>query len=278
MAYLKKKVKFGSINPFNMLIAYNTPKNFSVEDEPPLHIHEGFEIYFNISGNVSFVVENRTYPISSGDVILTKPFEYHHCIYHDNSEHEHYCLQFSASESDELFKDFYERKKGVGNHVRLTREEADSLKRHIDILRSDDTVTDVDRYYHFIRILQITTSKESFDIEESLENTHENLRKVLNRISSSYSEQLTVENLASEIFVSVNTLERYFRDYLNITPREYIKRKRLSEAMTILDGRYSVSQVAYKCGFSNTSNFIEIFKKEFGITPYQHIKANSKKY
>lgn len=263
---------FGNISPFTLSVTYNNQKNINLESEPPSHIHDKFEIYFNLSGDVSFIVENHTYPISRGNLIITKPFEYHHCIYHDNKKHEHYCLEFSGCENDEFFKPFYERKKGTGNHIALTEEQTYSIKRHLDALILATNHTIIDNYYHFIRILQIMQSGAEMDEDGIYEDIPENLRKVLDDISQNYAQPITVATLAANIFVSVNTLERYFKRYLNITPSEYIKRKRLSEAVLLLNANKSVSQVAYTCGFTDTSNFIQIFKKQFGKTPYQYQK------
>ena len=273
MSYEKYNIDFPATSEFKLNIAYNTPTNFSVSAEPPSHIHNGFEIYFNISGNVSFIVESRTYPILPGDIIFTKPYEYHHCIYHDNTEHEHYCLEFSGNEECELFAPLNKIEKGVGNHVRLTEEAKSAFRRHIDALRLDKNLSSLDKYYHFIRILQILTSQTPSVEEEHNSAIPQNLKDVLSKISDRYGEPLSVEGLASEFFVSVNTLERYFREHLGITPSEYIKRKRISEAMLLLNGQISVAAVAYKCGFSNTSNFIKTFKREVGITPYKYMKS-----
>ena len=58
-------------------------------NENESHIHEECEIYLNLSGDVSFEVENKIYPISRGSVIITRPYEYHHCIYHSDACHKH---------------------------------------------------------------------------------------------------------------------------------------------------------------------------------------------
>ena len=96
--------------------------------------------------------------------------------------------------------------------------------------------------------------------------------QVLNMIAEQYATHITVASLAANVFVSMGTLERQFKKYLNISPTEYIKRKRLSEAMHLLNKGVSVSQAAYQCGFPDASNFIKVFKKNFGQTPYQYMK------
>ncbi len=265
-------VNFSSLSSFQLSITYNNPKYFPIDKEPPLHIHDAFEIYLNLSGDVSFMVENRTYPISGGNLIITKPYEYHHCIFHDNKEHEHYCIQFSGDENNALLYPFFNRKKGENNLIVLNSVSTASIIKHFDRLLNVHESSDIDKYYHFIKILQIIENNVADSELEFLEDIPEKLRDVLNIISSCYAEPITIAKLASDIFVSVNTLERYFKRYLNITPGEYIKRKRLSEAMLMLNNNTSISQVAMQCGFSDTSNFIQIFKRTYGQTPYQYLK------
>jgi len=83
------------------------------------HIHKECEIYLNLSGNVCFEVENHLYPISRGSVIITRPYEYHHCIYRSNARHEHFWITFSAEESEDLFRLFFGREKGTNNLIIL---------------------------------------------------------------------------------------------------------------------------------------------------------------
>ncbi|MBO5408283.1 MAG: AraC family transcriptional regulator [Clostridia bacterium] len=272
MSAIKKKLQFPSAPSFEFTIEYVNIPYFSERDEFPLHIHNTLEIYLNLSGKVSFMVENQTYPISRGSVIITKPFEYHHCIYHNHLQHEHYCIRISNCEELELLSQFINREKGKHNHIGLTEEQTLSLKKHLDILISMEKRSYIDQYYHFIRVLQIIGNNSATMESDYADNIPQNLKKVLNIISTQYASRLTVASLAAEIFVSVGTLERQFKKYLNTSPTEYIKRKRLAEAMRLLIQGISVSQVAYQCGFPDASNFIKVFKKNFGHPPYQYMK------
>ena len=78
------------------------------------HIHRECEIYLNLSGEVSFEVENRIYPVSPGTVILTRPYEYHHCICHSDVPHRHYWITFSAQETEDYLSLFFRREKFAG--------------------------------------------------------------------------------------------------------------------------------------------------------------------
>ena len=78
-----EKIKFTipEMSQVDMSINYIDIDTASLLNQNETHIHKECEIYINLSGNVCFEVENRLYPVSRGSVIVTRPFEYHHCIY-----------------------------------------------------------------------------------------------------------------------------------------------------------------------------------------------------
>ena len=86
------------------------------------------------------------------------------------------------------------------------------------------------------------------------------------------TEELDVEQIAKEANVSVNTLERHFKESLGTTPFAMLRKKRLFASMLALRSGDTVTEAAIKSGFSDYSNYIQLFKKQFGITPLQYKK------
>ena len=74
------------------------------------------------------------------------------------------------------------------------------------------------------------------------------------------------------LYVSQSTLERRFKEVLDITPWEYIKKQKLKLAVEMLQEGNSVSTTGTSVGYNDTSYFIELFKQYYGITPYQYKK------
>ena len=64
----------------------------------PAHIHSDFEIYVNVSGDVSFLHGQSVYRMERGDVIFSYPGDVHYCIYHSSCIHDHFCLRFETEE------------------------------------------------------------------------------------------------------------------------------------------------------------------------------------
>ena len=84
------KIRIEKIAPCDLSVSYSEISVDSPFNDEHSHIHGECEIYLNLSGDVSFEVENRLYPIKRGSVIITRPYEHHHCIYHSDLPHGHY--------------------------------------------------------------------------------------------------------------------------------------------------------------------------------------------
>ena len=92
-----------------------SPQKFEAKIFPP-HVHDMLEFYVLIEGNVSFMVENEVYKLSSGDVIMSRPNEMHNCILNSTSLHKHLCIWFNTSCSF-LFFPFLSHEYGKGNLI-----------------------------------------------------------------------------------------------------------------------------------------------------------------
>ncbi len=55
------------------------------------------------------------------------------------------------------------------------------------------------------------------------------------------------------------------------TPSNFFRTYKLNRAAELLkSGKYTVAEVADKCGFSTQSHFSVVFKKQFGVTPTEY--------
>jgi len=264
--------RFNGFSQFDFSITYSDIDVQSPLNTNESHIHKECEIYINLSGDVSFEVENHIYPISAGSVIITRPYEYHHCIYHSNKPHRHYWILFSPEDNDELLKMFFQRLRGVSNHIML---DSDCLERACEIMQSllkKDT-PELDRYIGFFTLLKILDSGTRLNYDEDLVGLPEDVRLALKYMYDNIGTKISVSELAEKAFVSVNTLERHFKACLNATPFEILKRKRLIYSLELLRHGKTLYETCELCGFSDYSNFIMLFRKQFGITPLKFKKS-----
>ena len=235
------------------------------------HIHKECEIYLNLTGDVSFEVENHIYPIRPGSVIVTRPYEVHHCIYHSDTLHRHYWITFSAPEGVHPFETFFDREKGNDNLIQLTDPQLTQMRQILDSLLSHNG-DNLKNRIAFLQMLQLLSEATHQHSTAQISGLPPDVMLALQYMDTHLTEDLDVRKLAAAAFVSVNTLERHFRQALRDTPFHILRKKRLFAATRLLRMRHPVYDAATKSGFSDYSHFIVLFRKHFGMTPLQYQK------
>jgi AraC-like DNA-binding protein len=100
------------------------------------------------------------------------------------------------------------------------------------------------------------------------------VKKAISYINSNFSENINLETIAGELYISVNQLCRIFKKNLGTTVTKYIAGKRISEAKKLLKNGHSVSDTAILCGYRDYANFIRSFKKNVGVSPGKYAMHN----
>lgn len=266
-----KRFTLAEMSKVDFFISYADIDAESPFNQNESHIHEHCEIYLNISGDVSFEVENHIYPVSRGSVIITRPYEYHHCIYHSSESHKHYWITFSAEQNEDFLRMFFDREKGKSNLILLDESELREICYVMDELLKNETDF-LKRRINFLKIFYILKTGKRAEYTDSMEWIPETVAKALKYMDDHLTEEISVKMLSSLCNVSVNTLERYFRDALDTSPFAMLRKKRLVASMEHLRNGDMVSEAAAKSGFSDYSNYIQLFRKQFGITPLRYKK------
>jgi AraC-like DNA-binding protein len=87
-------------------------------------------------------------------------------------------------------------------------------------------------------------------------------------IDKNPTEPISLEYLAHLSRMSITNFRREWSKIYSETPMQYRDRVRIFYAKEYLgSGYYTVSEVAYRCGFDDVSYFIRFFKKHTGISP-----------
>lgn len=268
-----KKIKFTlpEMSKVDFSINYIDIDECASLNQNETHIHKECEIYINLSGDVCFEVENRLYPISRGSVIITRPFEYHHCIYRSNARHEHFWITFSAGADEDLFKMFFGREKGKNNLIVLSEEQLkESCSLLNDLLKNETDPLSL--RIGFLQLIRILRNGKGENIIGELENIPQEVMLALKFMDEHLVEEFDARTLSVACNVSVNMLERRFKETLGVTPFALLRKKRLILSLGYLRNGEQVTEAALKSGFSDYSNYIQLFRKQFGFTPLQYKK------
>jgi AraC family transcriptional regulator len=94
------------------------------------------------------------------------------------------------------------------------------------------------------------------------------LKQLKDFIEENLAEDLTIAKLATVAHVSPSHFAREFKAATGQSPHRYVTQQRIERAKMLLSvTRLSVSEVAYRVGFSNQSPFTAQFRKATGTTP-----------
>lgn len=110
--------------------------------------------------------------------------------------------------------------------------------------------------------------------EEVADADNEFLEKVIEKITLNLEEtDFNSEELAQALGISQRQLYRKLKGITGNTVHEFITKVRMNQAEELLrNSELSISQIAYKVGFSEPSNFSRTFSKHFGCSPSQYLK------
>lgn len=101
------------------------------------------------------------------------------------------------------------------------------------------------------------------------------LREVLNYFQQHMEDPVTVEELCAHVDVSRRWLEYSFRNVLNETPYQYMRRQRLEGAQRLLadDPNVKIYHIAQQVGFSSAKQLTKAFRREFGTSPREYRRS-----
>lgn len=103
------------------------------------------------------------------------------------------------------------------------------------------------------------------------------VQNIITYLQQNYGEKITLKTLAAHTSYTESECCRLFKRYTGTSIFTYLQNLRLEQSVPLLQNTDKpVSDVAYECGFSSTSYYIQRFRDHFGQTPLQYRKAIDK--
>jgi len=99
----------------------------------------------------------------------------------------------------------------------------------------------------------------------------ERIAKVLDYVQQNISRPISIDELADKACLTKSYLIRTFRQSMGITPLQYIIKKKIQHAQTLLlESEMPIQQVSEAIGIPDVSYFIRLFRKNLGFTPQEY--------
>jgi len=266
--YAEKTKTFG--------IYHSTENNPNTE----IHTHNCCELLLCLKGGKNFLINDQIYEVCDGDLFLANQFEAHKITFLEERDVERYVIEIhpdflfsSSTEETDLSRCFYQRATGFSHRIHLNETEIAQMLTLFSSLRNEYPFGD-DVIKQSTAVLLFAFANRLFAEHQSTDEPSGDLmlQKAISYINRHFSEEITLEMIAKNCFISVNQLCRVFKESLGTTVMKYIIGKRISEAKKLLKAGHSVSDTALICGFRDYSNFIRTFTASVGTSPGKYAK------
>lgn len=124
--------------------------------------------------------------------------------------------------------------------------------------------TDVDK------VATLTTLLLPYAIEVNTDEVKQ-AKRIIHAIKSNPTLS-TVEQLASQLSLSVRTIQRYSLAYIGFTPKWLIRKYRLHQALSAIEEQEkNINDIVEWLGYTDQSHLIRDFKNILGITPKKYL-------
>ena len=138
--------------------------------------------------------------------------------------------------------------------------------------------TDFQRLLSILNILNILATSteinvlnaEGFSMETEVKD-NDRINVVFNHVKTNFKEDISLEEIADLVSMTVPSFCRYFKKITNKTFTQFVNEYRLVHASKLLaEQPMSITQVCYDSGFNNFSHFNKSFKAFTGQNPSEY--------
>lgn len=248
--------------------------------EVPFHAHPFYEVYFFLSGVGTYCIEGRVYQMRPGDILLTGNRDIHRPNMLPGKPYERYVLWLTEDfltqlrrHGEDLGTCFHDAAKKGYHLIRPDVPMFAQLKSQCALMaaiKDDHSFGSGNLFYAnlitFLVYLNRAYADTAFSVREDIQQ-NKTINRLLAYINNHLTEPLSLDGLSSEFYLSKFYLNNKFKRYTGLTLYQYIIKKRLTVARNLLRTGTPVMNAYIACGFSDYSNFLKAFKREFGCTP-----------
>ncbi len=255
------------------------------------HEHDFHELVIVQKGSGCHVIDNHSFNVSAGDFFVVFPGHQH---YYMNMEHLTLMNILFNPVIFDFFKSDLLRMPGFQVMFNAQIENSPSRKKCEKMNIDEETISAVMRIFNqildeqnnlqsgsstfiltsFIQLVLLICRK-SYPSDGRYSSHSYQISKAINYMEKNYQNKISLEILAEVSGLSGSSFRRCFHDTIGISPINYLLKLRLEKATILLDtSDLSISEIAYKTGFSDSNYFIRQFKNFTGTTPLKYRAGN----
>ena len=224
------------------------------------HCHAQFEMLAVLEGDVSIMLEGRSYRLTKHQTVILPPLLYHTITANKRGSYRRITALFDVASIPEVLQERFLKK-----DARLTIfyfDRTDELKR---ICQEEDSL-----FYEPLAeslMVQILYSDAQAEQTDTGMETDAFLQSMISYIEEHLCEKIRLEDLAKHTSRSKSSVCHLFEEKMNISPKQYVLQKKLALAAKLIRDGTPPTLAAIQVGYENYSNFYRMYRKHIGAIP-----------
>lgn len=249
-------------------------------DEPvDWHYHTFHKIILFLSDKASYGIEGKSYALEAGDLVLVPSGCIHRPQVSPDTPYERVILYISPeflrskSTPDCDLESCFARAKTEFRFVLRTGAERKVLTAGLAAMEQEQKENAfgavlMSQALFFQFLLRVSRDWDERRLEYVPSTSRdEKIAALLQYLSLHLTEELRIDDLAAQFYISKYHMMRRFKEETGYTIHNYVVTKRLMLAREKISDGMSVSEACYACGFREYSSFARAYKKLFSLSP-----------
>ncbi len=254
----------------------------------PNHWHSEMEIIVGEHGYYEMGFTDKTYHVHANEILIIPSGTLHSLTPHNRCNGFVYfvdlnilhVIKSAASVMSYIIEPVYITEKTPALHHTANT----LLKQMRHEYFSDDNMREFVFYSHFLNLIAEVSRHSSADLCDQQHSRADKRKEysdifndVLNYINSNYMKDLTIEAMSQQYGFSKCHFSRLFKQYTHYNFSDYLNLQRVRAAEVLLSQlEMSVTDIAFRSGFSSLPNFNRVFKNKNNCTPSEYRRIYSK--
>ncbi len=250
---------------------------------PTHHYHNGYEIFYLVSGDICYFVNDVAYQVVGGALLMIDVNEVHKLVNSSGETFERITLVFQKEFLDDLFpadKSFNVLSGFVEGHrlLRLSGSDQAFVEKLFDKMVAEFAKRPPGYEFYlktllFELLLFIYRSVQaaSQSVQETGGVIHRKIFEIVDYLNRHYDQPHTIADISRRFFISPSYFCKSFKDSTGFTFTEYLNNVRIKEARSLLvDTELKVAHIAERVGFDSLTHFGRVFKEITSLSPLKY--------
>lgn len=253
---------------------------------PEMHMHEAYEVYYQMSGGRNYFIEDKFYSTKRGDVLIIAPGIRHKTTYAGIKNYQRFLLHFKP----EFFSQYDTFIRTVSLMSSINKfavvELGNSDREKVEFLlfnMLEDFDTHPENYLLNLELMLkefLIWLDRSYTGAETGPVNSPSIYRIISDIclhlQMNYTQDIKLEDLAGRFKLSSFYLSRKFKEITKHSIPQYVNTIRLEISKELLKATdLSITDIAVQIGYGNSSHFARVFKQYLEITPQQYRKQKT---